>query len=142
MFRNVLVPIDLADEHSWRKALPTAIGLCEAFGAKLHVMTVLPEFGLPIVGQYFPEGFEEKVRQQAARQLKAFVAEQLPEAVPARRIVAQGKIYQEILRAARAIQADLIVMGSHRPELKDYLLGPNAARVVRHADCSVMVVRE
>ena len=38
--------------------------------------------------------------------------------------------------------ADLIVMASHRPELKDFLLGPNAARVVRHANCSVLVVRE
>lgn len=38
--------------------------------------------------------------------------------------------------------ADLIVMASQRPELKDYLLGPNAARVVRHAEQSVLVVRE
>ncbi|MFQ5760821.1 MAG: universal stress protein, partial [Acidiferrobacterales bacterium] len=36
---------------------------------------------------------------------------------------------------------DLIVMASQRPELKDYLLGPNAARVVRHANCSVLVAR-
>ena len=142
MFRNILVPIDLSDKHSWRKALPAAIAMGEAFGAKLHVITVVPEFGLPIVGQYFPEGYEEKVRQQAAKQLKAFVAEQVPEAVPTRRIVAEGKIYQEILKAARTIEADLIVMGSHHPELKDYLLGPNAAKVVRHADCSVLVVRE
>ena len=42
---------------------------------------------------------------------------------------------------AKEIGADLIVMGSHRPELADYLLGANAAKVVRHADCSVMVVR-
>jgi len=33
------------------------------------------------------------------------------------------------------------VLASHRPDLKDYLLGPNAARVVRHADRSVFVVR-
>ena len=46
-----------------------------------------------------------------------------------------------ILDLAEKIGADLIVMASHRPELKDYLLGPNAARVVRHAECSVMVVR-
>jgi nucleotide-binding universal stress UspA family protein len=70
------------------------------------------------------------------------VAAQVPEGVAARRIVAAGKIYQEILRVADEVGADLIVMGSHRPELSDYLLGPNAARVVRHADCSVMVVRE
>jgi nucleotide-binding universal stress UspA family protein len=142
MFRSILVPIDLSDKHSWRKALPSAIAMCEAFGARLHVMTVVPEFGLPIVGQYFPEGYEEKARQQAAKQLKAFVAEQVPDAVPTRRIVAEGKIYREILKAAQTIRADLIVMGSHHPELKDYLLGPNAAKVMRHADCSVMVVRE
>jgi nucleotide-binding universal stress UspA family protein len=62
--------------------------------------------------------------------------------LPARRIVAEGTIYQEILTAAQIIQADLIVMGSHHLELKDYLLGPNAAKVMRHAACSVMVVRE
>ena len=37
--------------------------------------------------------------------------------------------------------ATLIVIGAHRPDLKDYLLGPHAARVVRHAECSVLVVR-
>jgi nucleotide-binding universal stress UspA family protein len=38
--------------------------------------------------------------------------------------------------------ADLVVVGSHRPAMKDYLLGTNAARVVRHARCSVLVARE
>jgi nucleotide-binding universal stress UspA family protein len=142
MYRSVLVSIDLSDKHSWRKALPTAVALCQAFQARLHVIAVMPDFGLPIVGQFFPEGYEDKVRQQAARQLKALIAEQVPDEVPARRIIAEGKVYQEILKAAQTIPADLIVMGSHHPELKDYLLGANAAKVVRHADCSVMVVRE
>jgi nucleotide-binding universal stress UspA family protein len=142
MYRNVLVPIDLSDAHSWRKALPTAVALCQTFQARLHAIAVVPEFGLPLVGQFFPDGYEDKVRQQAAKQLKALVAEQVPDEVPTRRIIAEGKIYQEILKAAQTIKADLIVMGSHHPELKDYLLGPNAAKVVRHADCSVMVVRD
>jgi nucleotide-binding universal stress UspA family protein len=142
MYRNVLVPVDLSDKHSWRKALPTAISLCETFGSKLHLITVVPEFGLPMVGQFFPEGYEARLRQQAARQLKDFAGEQVPGAIECRRIVAEGKVYQEILKAADAIKADLIVMGSHRPELADYLLGSNADRVMRHARCSVMVVRE
>ena len=142
MYRNILVPVDLSDKHSWRKALPTAISLCETFEARLHLMTVVPDFGLPMVGQFFPEGYEAKLRQQAARQLKEFAAQQVPGEIECRRIVAEGKIYQEILKAADAIKADLIVMGSHRPELADYLLGPNAGKVMRHARCSVMVVRE
>jgi nucleotide-binding universal stress UspA family protein len=142
MFRSILVPVDVSDKHSWRKALPAAISLCEAFGARLSVITVVPEFGLPMVGQFFPEGYEEKLRQQAAKQLKALVTEQVPDAIAVKRIIAEGKIYREILNAAKAVEADLIVMGSHHPELKDYLLGPNAAKVMRHADCSVMVVRD
>ena len=142
MYRNILVPVDLSDKHSWRKALPTAISLCETFEGKLHLITVVPEFGLPMVGQFFPEGYEAKLRQHAAKQLRDFAAQQVPGEIECRRIVAEGKVYQEILKAADAIKADLIVMGSHRPELSDYLLGPNAARVMRHAKCSVMVVRE
>jgi nucleotide-binding universal stress UspA family protein len=142
MYRNILLPVDLSDKHSWRKALPTALALSETFQATLHVMTVVPEFGLPMVGQFFPEGYEAKLHQQVAKQLKDFVVEQVADHGNVKLVVAAGKIYQQILNAAKRVEADLIVMGSHRPELSDYLLGPNAARVVRHAGCSVMVVRE
>lgn len=37
--------------------------------------------------------------------------------------------------------ADCIIIGSHKPGLSDYFLGSTAARVVRHADCSVHVLR-
>ncbi len=141
MYRNILLPVDLGDEHSWRKALPTALALCKTFGAALHMVTVVPDFGLPLVAQYFPPDYEAKMHEQVADRLQEFVAAQVPESVPVLRIVASGKVYHEILTMAETIGADLIVMGSHRPELSDYLLGPNAARVVRHADCSVMVVR-
>jgi hypothetical protein len=43
---------------------------------------------------------------------------------PTRRVIAEGKIYREILKAAKTIPADLIGLGSHHAELKDYLLGP------------------
>ena len=57
------------------------------------------------------------------------------------RIVGQGSIHREIIAAAEKADADLIVMASHKPTARDYLLGANAAHVVRHAACSVMVVR-
>ena len=53
-----------------------------------------------------------------------------------------GTIYKRIIKSADELGADLIVLTSHRPETKDYLLGPNAARVVRHAKQSVFVIRE
>ena len=53
-----------------------------------------------------------------------------------------ASIYAEILGVAEGAEADLAVIGSHRPATKDYMLGTNAARVVRHARCSVLVARE
>ncbi len=62
--------------------------------------------------------------------------------VTADRVVAYGSVYDEIMKVAADIDADLIVMASHRPKLEDDLLGPNAARVVRPSERSVLVVRD
>ena len=42
---------------------------------------------------------------------------------------------------AKEKNADMIIIASHRPGLQDYFLGSTAAKVVRHATCSVLVVR-
>ena len=52
-----------------------------------------------------------------------------------------GTVYDEVLAAAKVVKADLIITGSHKPNVSDYLLGSNAARIMRHAECSVLVVR-
>ena len=141
MYKKVLLPIDVAEASSWRKALPTAVECCRAFGAELHLMTVVPGFGMSAVAQYFPEDYAERAGAEAAEQLKKLSAEQATDGIKVHHRVGYGTIYEEILKAASEIGCDLIVMASHRPELRDYLLGPNAARVARHANCSVLVVR-
>jgi len=78
----------------------------------------------------------------ATEALHEFSAKHVPEGTRVQHITAHGSIYEEIIAAADSCKADLIVIGSHRPALKDYLLGPNAARVVRHARQSVLVVRD
>ncbi len=142
MFKEILLPIDLGDSGSSKKALSVAIDLSQDAGARLHVLTVVPGMGMSIVSQYFPEDFEEKSLAGAAKQLDDYIGANIPPDLTTQAIVANGTIYEEILRVAAEIGCDLIVMTSQRPELKDYLLGPNAARVVRHANCSVLVVRD
>lgn len=142
MYKNILLPIDLAEPSSWEKALPSAVQMCKTYGAKLHVMSVLPDFGSSLVGTFFPKGFEETAMVEVKKQLKAFVAEHVAKDVSVQRVIANGTVYDEILRVCEEINIDLIVLASHRPKLQDYLLGPNAARVVRHAKCSVFIVRE
>ena len=141
MYRDILLPVDLGNESSWVKALPVAVGYCEAFSATLHVMTVLPDFGMPIVAQYFPDDHEEQMREHARQQLRRLAEGRVPDSIKVRHVVGEGTIYKTIIETAKRIEADLIVMGAHRPELEDYLLGPNAARVVRHSAKSVLVVR-
>jgi len=141
MYKTILLPIDLNQESSWEKALPTAVEYCKTFGATLHILNVVPDFGMSIVGSYFPEGFEQKALEGAREALHNFVRQNVPDAVAVQHIVGHGTVYNEILRVADEIKAELIVLAAHRPELKDFLLGPNAARVVRHFDGSVLVVR-
>jgi len=142
MFNTILLPIDLNHESSWVKALPTALEFARASGGSLHILTVVPDFGMSIVDQFFPEGYEKKMADKVLQKLHDFVDANVPAEMKVQHIVGQGSVYEVILSIAAKITADVIVMGAHRPELKDYMLGPNAARVVRHASCSVMVVRD
>lgn len=141
MFKDILFPVDVGDEASWQRTLPAAIDICRSFGAALHVITVVPEFKSALVAQFFPEHYEESVRVTAQEKLHQFTQQHVPEDIPRQHILAVGTVYRQILAAAERISADLIIIGAHHAELEDYLLGTNTARVVRHAECSVLVVR-
>ncbi len=141
MSKNILLTVDLGDESSWKRALPEAVELTRASGGSLSIITVVPDFGMSIVGQFFPKNFEKNMAAKVMESLHNFVKVHIPEDIEARHIVAEGNVYECILNTAKEISADLIVVSSGRDDLKDFLLGPNAARIARHANCSVLVVR-
>jgi len=141
MIKSILLPVDLNHQSSWDKALPHAVSLAQTHGATIHALTVIPDDGMSLVGSYFPKGFSEEATKTTQATLAAWLADNIPEGVAAESHVLHGPIYKEIIAAADSLKCDVIVMASHRPEMKDYLLGPNAARVVRHAPQSVLVVR-
>jgi nucleotide-binding universal stress UspA family protein len=141
MFKTILVPIDLAEPENSGRALSAAVQMAKDYEATLHVVTVVPDMGMSIVGGYFPDNFEQKAIDDTRERLKSFLEDTIPAEVDAKGHVVHGGIYEEILEIADQLSVDLIVMASHRPAMRDYLLGPNAARVVRHAKQSVLVVR-
>lgn len=142
MFKSILLPIDLEHESSWKKPLPIALEMARVHSARLTIMTVLPDFGMSVVSLNFPADFEKESRAKVAAALEAFVKKHIPGEVPVTTHVGHGAVYSEIIDTANKLRCDLIVLGSHRPEMRDYLIGPNAARVVRHAKQSVFVIRE
>jgi nucleotide-binding universal stress UspA family protein len=141
MYKSILLPVDLGHESSWAEALPVAVALAKQHGAKIHLLTVIPDYGMSVVGSYFPKDFEEKARSSSQAELNKLAEEHIPDDMSVEAHVGRGTIYKEIMTAADSQGCDLIVLASHRPEMSDYLLGPNAARVVRHANQSVFVVR-
>lgn len=142
MYRDILLAVDLDDPETHRKAVQIAVEYARAFGSSLRVISVIPDFGLSMVGGFFPKDFEKDALEKGNQALHGFVKQAIPEEIGVQHILAHGTVYKEILHYAKETGCDLIIMASNRPGLEDYLLGPNAARVVRHADCSVLVVRD
>ena len=143
MTKTVLAAIDLIHKDLHGDILGKAAKFAELDDARLVVVTVIPDFGMSIVGTYFDEDAEKKALTQAATDLHSAVTEQLGESEDKqiKHVVCHGNAYEEILETADKFDVNLIVMGAHAPKIRDYLLGPNAARVVRHSTCSVFVVR-
>ena len=143
MIKTVLCAVDINRPDEENNVLEAAARLADMDGAQLDVITVVPDFGASVVGAYFQEHHVATAKDSAGETLRSVVENCLgaEKNERVRHIVAVGSVYEEVLKAAKLSNSDLIVIGAHRPDLKDYLLGPNAARVVRHSDCSVYVVR-
>ncbi len=140
MFRRILLAVDLADESETPKGLDEALGLVNAGGGDLRLVNVQPLLPATFM-EYVPADFDAEQERRASEALQA-LASKIPLAPERRSIaVASGGVYHELLREASEWNADLIVIGSHRPAMSDYLLGSNAKTIVRHAQCSVLVVR-
>lgn len=141
MFRTILVPVDLADLEVASPAIDAAVRMADWSGAALRLVNVQQMLPASYM-DYVPPDFDAQQREWAEQELKNVRAKiKLP---PERvsMVVRVGGIYPEILAEAEEWGADLIVIGSHRPAMSTYLLGSNAKTVVRHAKCSVLVVRQ
>ena len=140
MIDKVLLAVDLEDSSLTERLLAVTSDFAQPKGAQATVLYVAPDIP-PIAAIQLPEDFRARTASAVSKQLGQLVGRlNLPDGA-AKAAVRFGSIYREILAQAEEDQSDLIVIGCHRPNLADYLLGPNAARVVRHASCSVFVVR-
>lgn len=140
MYKNILLPVDLDNHNEISKTIETAKSLAKLYGAQLYVMTVLPDFGMSIVGSYFKDGYEHDHKELTKDHLRKYIDDNFAN-IDVKMIVGTGTIYREIIAAAKKLDIDLIIMASGHEDIEDYLLGSNAARVVRHSEQSVMVIR-
>lgn len=140
--RNILVACDFS-EHS-AAALDCALDLARVLGAKVRVLNVyhrpveaLSPYEIPL-----PETVVRDIRQGAERRLEEILRSASTEGVPTEVMVLEGSAAEAISDAARALPADLIVMGTRGlTGLKHVLLGSVAERTVRIAPCPVLTVK-
>lgn len=138
MFQKILVPVDVNAGDNAHKVLTRAQALTAEWGAEMHVVTVVPDMGMGMVGAQFTPAHEADARSAAEAELAALLAKT---GLSAQMHVLSGRVYDRVIALAASLGVDLIIIGAHKPEFSDYLLGSNAARVVRHATMSVMVLR-
>jgi nucleotide-binding universal stress UspA family protein len=144
MYKQILVPVDLADPELAKPALATAVMLANQSGGAIRLINILPLTPV-MLAEYVPADFEAQQRKSAEEALTIVAKETGMSAARVSTCVRQGGIHQEILDEGNAMSADLIVMTSHRPQrpaVRTYFLGSNAGHVVRYAKCSVLVVRQ
>jgi universal stress protein F len=147
---NYLAPIDMNDEELSTNVIEKTVQMATGVkDAKIYLMTVIPGIIAGLDQRYAIRGEMhgstnyplQEWKDQAAEELKKVADDSIPKAMQAGVVVENGTIYREIVEAAKDLDIDHIVMGAHSPSLADFLLGPNSARVARHAGCSVTVVR-
>ena len=141
MFKNIRVAVDLEHDTHIDGLLRVASDMANAQGAKMHLLHVIPS-APAVVSQFLPESYETMASEKIEKDLTSLVAKIDLAAGAAAISVRFGGVYREILAHADKIGADLIIVASHKPNVGDYLLGTTASRVVRHAACSVLVVRQ
>ena len=137
MYRRILLAVDLDQPASWGKAMPTALALARCFDAAITLCTVVLDADAEVEAEWSAAGYREMIETAHAK-LRNLAREH--EAAMATE-VGLGSVSGGILATAERVGADLIVLASHKPGMKDCLLGANASRVMRRATCSVLVVR-
>jgi universal stress protein F len=136
MFKTILVPIDMAHVAEGKANIEIAAQHADA-GAKIILLNVVEDIPNWAAAE-LPTNLQENTLKKAQAELQAIAN------ASGRELdieVQSGRSYKTILEVADQRQVDMIIIASHRPGLQDYFLGSTAAKVVRHATCSVLVIR-
>lgn len=141
VYRTILAATDFS--AAAEGAVAHAVALADEYGAECHAVHVIQMIDYP--GFYNPDRLNAaldvpRLRREAGQRLRTL----LPTAgADECAHVCEGEAAPEILRLARRIDADLVVLGSHGLSgLDRILLGSTTERVLRSTDRDVLVVRD
>lgn len=142
-FTRILWPTDFSPGA--KAALPHALNLAAGAGAELvvlHALSVAPMYSVPELSAGVWDEWDKQARAEAVRQLEKLAPQLKKAKIRTKTLLVRGVPFEQILRAAKRLKCDLIVLATHgRTGLRHVLMGSVAENVVRRASCPVLTVR-
>lgn len=141
--RRILCPVDFSEASA--VAIEYALDLAADNKAEVRFVHVYqsPGYALPdgeIVGGH---DLDAQIGKQLQRELDALAKKYAGRGAKLATHLIEGVPYVEIVRIAKELAVDMIVMATHgRGGFSHFLLGSVAERVVRMAECPVLTVRQ
>jgi len=143
MFKSILFATDFSESSD--HAFQYALSLARKFESRLGIIHVISE-PVDLRGFYVPhisfDKLEEEIEQGALKMMEKFCRTHVQDYTKVESFVVPGIPYDEIIKKAVEINADLIVVGTHgRTGLDHVLFGSTAEKVVRKSTIPVMTIR-
>ncbi len=143
--KRILVPTDFSEPA--QEAFKTAVELAQHFSAQLLMVHIVPPVPVPYQPMVSPApafditAYLQDLVKISKDNLQNYANDHVPQGVPATTSVAAGDPAYEILRLAKELEADIIVIATHgHGGWRHFLFGSVAEKVVRQAACPVLVV--
>lgn len=145
--KKILVPTDFTENAS--NALNLAVEVAQENNSKLYLLHVveypigatIDPIGVSIVQPTDTELIDELTRN-AKEKLKVIEEDLLKEEVEVTSSVDLGNAYLSVVDKIKEEDIDIVIMGTHGASgVKEFIIGSNAEKVVRHATCPVLTIK-
>ncbi len=142
MITKILVPVDINTLNTTQNLCQEASKLGLKFDAQINLLAVIPDYGMSIVGSFFPEEAQDKLKAEFKDRLQELSALYFSDN-KVNLILRQGKKASQILREEGKSKPDLIMIGcrSKKSRNNQRLLGSCSSSIADRASCSVFIVR-
>lgn len=140
MFKKLLLPLDIDYPKTAAAVYRNTLDLAECSDAEIKLLGVMPGFSMPIVASFISEKLKKETVERYRLSFEEFIRAHCKQETPYS--IRIGKHWEEIIKSAENWGADLIVVyHNHRRDINEVFSGSCSARVVEHANCSVLRLR-
>jgi nucleotide-binding universal stress UspA family protein len=141
MYKKILVPLDLQETALSVRATTVAQDIANCYQSSISVLTVIPDFGMPLVANFFPEDALKQAENEVHAELKRFIAAHFKDPSAIRAEIDSGSPHKVIVQHAQKEKFDLIILPATGKDVSKVFMGSSSTHVVERSPCSVLVVR-